>query len=58
VTDFAVTRIKKAYHEDQLSTDEMQLLEQQIDEDLDPDSGITAIEVLEDTSCISRKAKR
>lgn len=56
--DLAVTHSNMAYHEDQLSTHEMQLLEQQIDDDLDPDSGITAREVLEDTSYISRKAKR
>ncbi|KAL2811777.1 nucleoside phosphorylase domain-containing protein [Aspergillus granulosus] len=57
-TDLTVTRNNMVYHEDQLSAHEMQLLEQQIDEDLDPDSGITAVEVLEDTSFISRKAKR
>ncbi|KAF7136843.1 hypothetical protein CNMCM5793_006413 [Aspergillus hiratsukae] len=45
-------------HHDQSTEDEIQLLEEQIDQVLDPDVGTTAAEVWEDTRSISRKAKR
>lgn len=44
--------------EDRQTAHEMQLLEMQIEQDLDPDSSTTAAEVWEDTRSISRKAKR
>jgi nucleoside phosphorylase len=57
-TDLADSRIASDSQEDQLTTLEMQILEKQIEQDLDPDSGMTAAEVWEDTRSISRKAKR
>jgi nucleoside phosphorylase len=56
--DFAGSRIALEGQEDQLTTIEMKILENQIEQDLDPDSGMTAAEVWEDTRSISRKAKR
>ncbi|KJK63836.1 hypothetical protein P875_00064708 [Aspergillus parasiticus SU-1] len=57
-TDLALSRGSSEGHGDQLSVHEIQLLEQQTDQDLDPDSGTTAVEVLEDTRFLLRKAKR
>ncbi|KAJ6041445.1 nucleoside phosphorylase domain-containing protein [Penicillium canescens] len=57
-TDLADSRIASDGQEDQLTPLEMQILEKQIEQDLDPDSGMTAAEVWEDTRSISRKAKR
>jgi nucleoside phosphorylase len=57
-TDLADSRIDSDGQEDQLTTLEIQILEKQIEQDLDPDSGMTAAEVWEDTRSISRKAKR
>ncbi|CAI7587091.1 unnamed protein product [Penicillium pancosmium] len=56
--DIADSPIASESQQDQLTTHEMQILENQIEQDLDPDSGMTAAEVWEDTRSILRKAKR
>jgi hypothetical protein len=57
-TDLAGSRIIPEGQEVQLTTLEMQIPEKQVEQDLDPDLGMTAAEVWEDTRSISRKAKR